>query len=64
MRGFAGVDQDASCAQTESFTYAKYSAYLRGIGRADERTRTADLLITSDPSCVAGVCSGLQNPRF
>jgi hypothetical protein len=28
---------------------------------ADERTRTADLLITSDPSGVAGVCRGLQN---
>ena len=28
--------------------------------RADERTRTADLLITSDPSDVAGVCTGLQ----
>ena len=30
--------------------------------RADERTRTADLLITSDRSCVAGVCLGLQIP--
>ena len=28
--------------------------------RADERTRTADLLITSDPSGVAGGCTGLQ----
>ena len=28
--------------------------------RADERTRTADLLITSDRLCVAGVCTGLQ----
>ena len=28
--------------------------------RADERTRTADLLITSDKSCVAGVCTSLQ----
>ena len=32
--------------------------------RADERTRTADLLITSDPSSVAGVCTRLQNPYF
>jgi hypothetical protein len=32
--------------------------------RADERTRTADLLITSDPSGVAGDCSGLQIPHF
>jgi hypothetical protein len=32
--------------------------------RADERTRTADLLITSDRSCVTGVCSGLQMPHI
>src|SRR5688572_29873661 len=32
--------------------------------RADERTRTAFLLITSDHSGVAGGCSGLQNPHF
>jgi hypothetical protein len=32
--------------------------------RADERTRTADLLITSDWSAVAGACTGLQIPRF
>jgi hypothetical protein len=32
--------------------------------RADERTRTADLLITSDQSGVAGVCTALQNPHF
>ena len=28
--------------------------------RADERTRTAFLLITNDNSCVAGVCTSLQ----
>jgi hypothetical protein len=32
--------------------------------RADERTRTADLPITSDPSRVAGGCRSLQNPHF
>jgi hypothetical protein len=32
--------------------------------RADERTRTADLLITSDQSGVAGVCLGLQIPHI
>jgi spore photoproduct lyase len=32
--------------------------------RADERTRTADLLITSDNSRVAGVCTGLQIPHI
>ena len=31
--------------------------------RADERTRTADLLITSDPSAVAGVYRGLRIPH-
>jgi hypothetical protein len=35
---------------------------LQAKERADERTRTADLLITSDNSCVAGVCTGLQFP--
>ena len=30
----------------------------------DERTRTADLLIASDPSGVAGGCRGLQIPHF
>jgi hypothetical protein len=32
--------------------------------RADERTRTAFLLITSDNSGVAGVSSGLQIPHI
>jgi hypothetical protein len=32
--------------------------------RADERTRTADLLITSVRSGVAGVCRGLQMPHI
>ena len=30
------------------FSEAEYSAYLSRIRRADERTRTADLLITSE----------------
>jgi hypothetical protein len=46
------------------FSEAEYSAYLSRIGRADERTRTADLLITSVRSGVAGVCTGLQIPHF
>jgi hypothetical protein len=32
--------------------------------RADERTRTAFLLFTSDNLCVAGVCLRLQMPRI
>src|SRR5215203_3633209 len=39
-------------------------AGFAGKKRADERTRTAFLLITSDNSCVAGVCSGLQTPHI
>ncbi len=30
--------------------------------KANERTRTADLLITNDNSCVAGVCTRLRIP--
>ena len=45
------------------FSEAEYSAYLSRIGRADERTRTADLLITSVRSVVAGRCRGLQIPH-
>ena len=30
------------------FPYSEYLAHLSGIERADERTRTADLLITSE----------------
>jgi hypothetical protein len=30
------------------FSEAEYSAYLSRLERADERTRTADLLITSE----------------
>ena len=37
---------------------------LQAKKRADERTRTADLLITSDRSGVAGVCRGLQMPHI
>src|SRR5919107_2173462 len=35
---------------------------VQRVQRADERTRTADLLITSDHSGVAGGCRGLQIP--
>jgi hypothetical protein len=42
----------------------RFSAYLSRLERADERTRTPDLLITSDNSRVAGVCTGLQIPHF
>jgi hypothetical protein len=43
------------------FDSSEYSAYLSRLKRTDERTRTADLLITSDRSRVAGVCRQLQN---
>jgi hypothetical protein len=37
---------------------------IYGQKRAGERTRTANLLITSDRSGVAGVCRGLQIPHI
>jgi hypothetical protein len=37
---------------------------LQAKRRADERTRTADLLITSVRSVVAACCTGLQMPHF
>jgi hypothetical protein len=42
----------------------EFSAYLSRVGRADERTRTAFLLITSDNSCLAGVRLRLQMPHI
>jgi hypothetical protein len=47
-----------------TLSLSDYSAYLSRLWRADERTRTAFLLITSDHSGVAGVCTGLQIPHF
>jgi hypothetical protein len=40
---------------------SKYLAYLSRFKRADERTRTADLLITSDNWRVAGSSRVVQN---
>jgi hypothetical protein len=42
----------------------KFSLQIVIKRRADERTRTALLLITSDQSGVAGGCTGLQIPHF
>ena len=41
---------------------SEYSAYLSRLWRADERTRTALLFVTSDNSCVARVCTCVQVP--
>jgi hypothetical protein len=49
--------------QTEDTTAFENPAYISRIRRADERTRTADLLITSVRSSVSGHCTGLQNPH-
>jgi hypothetical protein len=38
--------------------------FFAGVERADERTRTAFLHITSDHSGVAGVCTELQIPHI
>jgi hypothetical protein len=43
------------------FTFTLQIATKRG---ADERTRTADLLITSVRSVVAGICRELQMPHI
>jgi hypothetical protein len=46
--------------------HCSYSAFYLQIAekqRADERTRTADLLITSVRSVVAGRCTGLRLPH-
>jgi hypothetical protein len=42
----------------------EFSASLSPLWRSDERTRTADLLITSVRSGVAGMCRGLQIPHI
>ena len=52
------------CYRAGAFLCAEFSDYLSGLGRADERTRTALLLITSVRSGVAGVCRGLQLPHI
>ena len=41
----------------------EFSAHLSNLGRADERTRTADLLISSVRSDVSGRCTDLQIPH-
>jgi hypothetical protein len=58
--GGVSVASKRSRRWTGDFSHSEYSAYLWAEKRADKRTRTADLLITSDNSCVAGVCRGLQ----
>ncbi len=45
------------------FLHSEYSAYPWAKKRADERTRTADLLITSVRSVVAERCTSLQIPH-
>jgi hypothetical protein len=45
-------------------SHSAYSFYLSRLRRADERTRTTDLLITSDPSGIARVCRESQILHF
>jgi hypothetical protein len=40
-----------------------FLATFQGKRRADERTRTANLPITSDNRSAAEICTGLQNPH-
>jgi len=51
-------------ASVENPRPSQLSCKSRENRRADERTRTAHLLITSDRSGVAGACSGLQMPHI
>ena len=44
----ARLMSDASEAESGAYVFSGFSAHLWGFGRADERTRSADLLITSD----------------
>jgi hypothetical protein len=53
----------AAKAPVERAGYSTFLQYLQEKHRVDERTRTADLLITSVRSVVAGRCSGLQIPH-
>ena len=46
----AGIVRSATMDSTAA-PCLEFCAYLSRLGRADERTRTADLPITSDPSC-------------
>jgi hypothetical protein len=59
-RRLDGKRASAGQAGAKLGRFSGCSAYLRRIGRADERTRTADLLITSVRSAVAEGCTGLQ----
>jgi len=56
------VSESPRC-DAEGINLADYSAYLSQLVRADERTRTADLLITSVRSVVAERCTALQIPH-
>ncbi len=59
-----GLQQISSEVQLESLRCYAFYLQIAINKRADERTRTADLLITSEPIGVAGACTGLQNPHI
>jgi hypothetical protein len=61
-----GVQRGVKSAPAVSLStiYCGFLAYLRRLERADERSRTAFLLITSVRLCVAGTRTGLQIPHF
>jgi hypothetical protein len=48
-------------AEDRALYITEYSAYLSQANRADERTRTADLLITSDSQALQGLARVCKN---
>jgi len=65
LRKFNPWEQNLEISSRSLTSHGKLGllTQLRGEGQrteADERTRTAFLLITSDPSDVAGICTALQ----
>ena len=49
--------------KTNPLNLLTFHLQIKATQRADERTRTADLLITSEQLGVAGRCTGLQIPH-
>jgi hypothetical protein len=56
--------QTGSDLEPRPALFIQFSLQIGGKRRADKRTQTAFLLITSDRSCVAGACTGLQMPHI
>ena len=61
---YSPVDIKRICSDIDPSTFhSRFPCKSYEEKRADERTRTADLLITSETRGVAVPCRGLQNPH-